>query len=247
METNVPDQSNYVAAERARIIAESERREREIDPDLYAPWQPAMSLMAASRRRIAARALKDLGAFPRSGQRCLEVGFGSLGWLGDLIGWGVRETDLYGLELNPSRVRSARYALPGANLCIGDASALPWPENYFSLVVASTVFTSILDSRVRRGVANEITRVLVPKGALLWYDFAVNNPANPNVRAVKSRELKRLFPDMSGRIFSCTLAPPVARFVTPRSWVLATMLEGIPLFRSHLLAVFIKKASQEFQ
>src|SRR5947208_8442732 len=124
----------------------------------------------------------------------MEVGFGSLGWLGDLISWRVRETDLHGIELDPALVDRAREILPLADLRAGDATALPWASNTFDLVVASTVFTSILDPRVRALVAGEIERVLAPGGALLWYDFAVNNPRNPHVRKVDRGELVRLFP-----------------------------------------------------
>jgi ubiquinone/menaquinone biosynthesis C-methylase UbiE len=130
--------------------------------------------------------------------------------------------------------------LPAADLRVGDASHLPWPASTFRLVVASTVFTSILDGSVRRVVASEATRVLTSDGALLWYDFAVNNPRNAHARGVRRRELRELFPTLRGRIESVTLAPPLARFVARRSWTLATVLEAIPLLRTHLVAVLAK-------
>jgi ubiquinone/menaquinone biosynthesis C-methylase UbiE len=132
--------------------------------------------------------------------------------------------------------------LPLADLRVGDATALPWESNSFQLVVASTVLTSILDQEVRALVANEITRVLGPGGALVWYDFAFNNASNPSVRKVNRAELKRLFPQLAGRIRSLTLAPPLARMVAPRSWVLATILEMIPFLRTHLFAVLVKSS-----
>ncbi len=90
-------------------------------------------------------------------------------------------------------------------------------------------------------MAREITRVLTPGGALLWYDFAVNNPRNPNVRKVGREELRALFPELRGRIRSATLAPPLTRMVAPRSWVAATLLEALPPLHTHLLAVLVKK------
>jgi hypothetical protein len=90
-------------------------------------------------------------------------------------------------------------------------------------------------------IAKEITRVLGPGGALLWYDFAVNNPSNSQVRKVNGRELRELFPQLSGEIKSITLAPPIARFIAPKSWVLATILEAIPFLRTHLIGVLVKK------
>ncbi len=185
--------------------------------------------------------LKQAGVFPASGHPCLEVGYGSLGWLGELVNWGLRESDLHGIQLDPVRSRRAREILPGADLRCGDASQLPWADESFQLVVVSTVFTSILDQVVRKAVAVEITRVLAKGGALLWYDFAVNNPRNPNVRKVDRSELRGLFPDLHGSIRTATLAPPLARRVVARSWVAATLLEALPPLRTHLVAVLVKK------
>jgi cyclopropane fatty-acyl-phospholipid synthase-like methyltransferase len=227
--------------ERKRILRLNARRERDIRNGRFAPWQPAAALMRASRRRVAAKMLHTAGVFPDPGDRCLEIGCGMIGWMGDLITWGLRETDLHGIELDPQRASIARQALPRADLRTGDASRLPWAEESFSLVIASTVFTSILDAGVRETIAGEIQRVLKQDGALLWYDFFRNNPANPHTRAVGRKELRGLFPDLTGDIQSVTLAPPLANFVAPRSWIAATALEGIPWLRTHLIAVLVKR------
>jgi hypothetical protein len=99
----------------------------------------------------------------------------------------------------------------------------------------------VLESRVRRLIADEIQRVLAPNGALLWYDFAYDNPRNSNVRGIKRNEIRELFPALSGDIRSVTLAPPLARLLTPKSLRLAQFLESIPLLRSHLIAVLVKR------
>jgi hypothetical protein len=104
------------------------------------------------------------------------------------------------------------------------------------------VLSSILDQKVRRLVASEAVRVIAPGGVLLWYDFAYNNLRNPNVRKVDRSELKRLFPQLAGEIRSVTLAPPLARLVAPRSWLLAALLENVPVLRTHLLAVLKKRS-----
>lgn len=231
---------DFVAIERNRIKAEYERRAKSIDPDLYAPWQPAEMLSHAARTRIAATLLRRAQAFPKAGDQCLEIGFGTRGWLGDLITWGVRETDIHGIELDPVKVERARNILPASDVRVGDATALPWPDNSFQLVIASTVFSSILDNRVRCLIASEAVRVMATGGALLWYDFAYNNPRNSQVRKIDRGELKRLFPGLRGQVRSITLAPPLARFVAPKSWPLAVLLETVPVLRTHLVAVLIK-------
>jgi ubiquinone/menaquinone biosynthesis C-methylase UbiE len=241
-----PAELEAIQHERVRIEA-AYRRRRQWEPssDVYAPWNPASILATAQRKRMAAWMLSQAGVFPRRGQRCLEVGAGSRGWLGDLLDWGLREIDLHGIDLDPDRVQHARETLPSADLRVGDATSLPWPDGTFALVIASTVFSSILDVGVQRVIAGEITRVLAPGGSLLWYDLRVNNPNNPDVRRVTRTQLARLFPGLAGRIQSCTLAPPLARFVTSRrsgNWLLASVLEAIPALRTHLLAVLVKDA-----
>lgn len=196
--------------------------------------------MRASRRRRAIALLYEAGVFPGPGEPCLEVGCGALGWLADLLSWGSRTSDLHGVDLDASRIARAREALPGADLRTGDACLLPWPDDTFRLVIASTVFTSVLDGAVRGAIAVEMTRVLAPGGAALVYDFRVPSPGNRDVRPISSRELRRLFPMLEGEVASVTLAPPLARAFAPVSDLLVAFLEALPFLRTHLLAVLVK-------
>jgi SAM-dependent methyltransferase len=234
------DDAAAVAAEQRRILAEYRRREREVGDERYAPWNPAAIFLREGRTRAAALALTRAGRFPRAGDPCLEVGHGSLGWLAELLAWGLREEDLHGLELDPERASRARAAFPAADLRVGDAAAMPWPDARFALVIASTVFSSILDASVRTLVAREIERVLRPGGALLWYDLRMDNPKNENVRGLGSAAIRSLFPGLAGRSRTVTLAPPLARALAPRARLAASALEAIPMLRTHRLGVFVK-------
>jgi ubiquinone/menaquinone biosynthesis C-methylase UbiE len=229
-----------VVDEQVRIRAENRRRQSQISPDLYAPWRHAAAFMSSERKRKAAIMLHDAGVFPGGSSRCLEIGFGWQGWLGDLVTWSVQEANIHGIELDSVRVAHAQKILPAADLRTGDATNLPWSSESFDLVIASTVFTSILDRDVRRLAASEIVRVLAPGGALLWYDFRVNNPQNRNVRKVSGGELASLFKQLHGKSKSVTLAPPICRIAAPVSWTMATALSSIPFLRTHLLAVLLK-------
>ncbi len=229
-----------VAAEARRVLEENERRAREVDGDLYAPWQPAELFMREGRRQTAWRLLHHCGVLPGAGDPVLEVGYGRLGWLADLMGLGLRCFDLHGIELDAGRADVAKAAFPSADLRVGDAAEMPWADEMFELAVVSTVLTSILDPLVRQAVADEVTRVLRPGGAVLWYDFRVDNPSNPNVRGISRGELKELFPGFSSHIRAVTLAPPLARRVVPVSWTVATMLESLPFLRTHILGVLVK-------
>lgn len=235
-----PSAAQHRVAIQEKILKEYERRKRETPTSLYAPWNRGQTFLQDSRRRLAAEMLHAAGAFPTSTSRCLEVGHGHIGWLADLIAWGVPATNLHGIELIPERAETTRDLIPCADIRIGDATRMPWLSGSFDLIVVSTVFTSILSDRVRKDLADEITRVMATNGTLMWYDFAVNNPRNRQVRRVTRAELRALFPSLRGSICSVSLAPPIARFVAPRCIWLASLLETVPFLRTHLIAVLRK-------
>jgi SAM-dependent methyltransferase len=234
------NKQNLIESESKRIRAEYHRRTIEVDGDLYAHWQPGEILMISDRERVAALLLKKLEKFPMAGDRCMEIGYGKLGWLGRMISWGMRESDLYGIELDEDRAAVAKRALPNANLIVGNAAELPWKSNFFRIVIASTLFSSILDEHLQMLIAREIDRVLMPGGVLLWYDAAVDNPRNVHLRGISRSEICRLFPEYSRHLKSVTLAPPMARRVAGLSWTIASILSAIPFLRTHLIGALVK-------
>jgi ubiquinone/menaquinone biosynthesis C-methylase UbiE len=229
-----------IRAESVRIENEYARRAVEVDADLYAPWQPGEILLTAERKRIAATMLHKLGKFPKAGSRCLEVGYGQLGWLADLLSWRLNEDDLYGIELDAKRARCAMRALPGAHLKVGDATALPWKDGYFDLIVVSTVFSSMLRRDVRTALSAEIDRVLSPGGTVLVYDLAVGNPRNKNLLRVDRGEIRAMFSNYVCHFRSLSLAPPIGRPIARISWPIATILSSIPFLRTHFLGVLVR-------
>ncbi len=231
----------FIAKENARIEQEYRRRENEIDKDLYASWQPSQHFISSERKFTAASLLHKAEKFPRPGDCCLEIGYGKLGWLGDMVSWSLRETDLYGIELDAARAAIAREILPNADLRMGDATNLPWEKEKFQIVILSTVFSSILDNNVRKLIADEVYRVLALNGVVIWYDLAVDNPKNPNVKGLKISQIEQLFPKFDCKIKSVTLAPPITRFIAPKSLALASILNIFPFLRTHYLGLLIKK------
>src|SRR5215469_2602032 len=97
-----------IAAERRRIEAEYDRRAQHIVSDLYAPWQPWTRLEVEQRISVAEAMLREAQSFPSPGDACLEVGCGTGGWLGTLLHWGVRPSDLHGVDLSASRLEEAQ-------------------------------------------------------------------------------------------------------------------------------------------
>ena len=130
------------------------------------------------------------------------------------------------------------------DLRCGSATQLPWPDRSFDLVCQHTMFTSILDRGMREQAAAEMTRVLREGGGILWYDFAYDNPRNPDVRGVAKREIQILFPQLAIHLQRVTLAPPIARRLPrPLLPMLHPLLGAIPFLRTHYLGLFLKPGS----
>ena len=69
------------------------------------------------------------------------------------------------------------------------------------------VFRSLRQPETRRAFAAEMRRVLRPDGLIVWYEFRVDNPRNPDVKAVTLAELRLLFPDCDCAFGRTILAP----------------------------------------
>jgi ubiquinone/menaquinone biosynthesis C-methylase UbiE len=247
------EEKKSMGNEAERIRREYERRSREIPDDYYSLFNPTVLYLYQQRTRAVLSALKNAGMVPLEGRKILDVGCGTGSWLSDLEAWGARRENLAGIELDPSRGKRAQTRFtaqreesgallsPGADIRIGDASRLPWPDAFFDIVLQGTVFTSILDDGMKRAIAGEMSRVLKPGGIVLWYDFFYNNPGNPSVKGVCAGEIRALFPRHSIRLKRITLAPPIARRLVPVSWNGAEILEKLVFLNTHYLGILRKR------
>ena len=175
-------------------------------------------------------------------KRILEVGCGTGHWLREFVKWGALPENITGVDLVPELVSKARHLCPPAvRVECANAAQLSFPNDSFDLVFQSTVFTSILNGAMKQQIASEMLRIVRRDGLIVWYDYHLNNPWNPDVKGVRKREIARLFPDCHIDLRRITLAPPLASWIAPRSWLLACLLEKIPLLRTHYLGV-IRKA-----
>jgi SAM-dependent methyltransferase len=185
--------------------------------------------------------LAEHGVVSLREKRILEIGCGTGHWLREFVKWGADPATVAGLDVQPDRIAVARRRCPvGTRLVRGNGADLPFPDGDFDVVALFTLFTSLHDPELKRRVAGETMRVLKSRGLVLWYDFHIGNPRNPDVRAVGRREIGGLFPGSSITLRRVTLAPPIARFIAPRSWSLCTMLDAIPLLRTHYLGAIRK-------
>lgn len=205
--------------------------------DVYSPLNPSAQFMIQRRQRLVRAILAD--AFPSGLEnvRLLEVGCGNGQWLAEFAAFGFRFANFAGIDMDAERIRIAKERIPTAELKIGDATELPWPDKSFDIVFQSTLFTSVKNRGKKGKIASEMTRVCRETGFVLWYDFQYDSPSNPDVKGVGREEIRGLFSPWECSIRSVTLAPPIARRLVPVSWSLAEDIETFfPFLRTHLLA-----------
>jgi ubiquinone/menaquinone biosynthesis C-methylase UbiE len=185
--------------------------------------------------------LKNTGFFPMHSRRILDVGCGNGDRLASFESWGARPENLLGIDLIAERVRSARKNHPDIVFEVANAEALPYADGAFDLVTVFTVFTSILDQRMKTNVCNEIRRVLAAGGGVVWYDFRMNNPLNRNVRGISRRQIQQMFPGFELNLEAVSLLPPLARRLGRLTNLLYAPLSSVPFLRSHYLGVLTKR------
>lgn len=217
-------------------IRERYARRASIPPDRYSRFNADVLASVQERQRALVSLLSQKRIRSLDSMDILEVGCGCGGNLLELIQFGASPERLAGNDLLPERLSQARRMLPiDVRLMSGDASTLALDDESFDIVYQSTVFSSILDDDLQQRVATAMWRLLRPGGAVLWYDFTYNNPANCDVRGIPMSRIRELFP--GGRITSrrITLAPPIARRVVRVHPILYSFFNLLPLLRTHLL------------
>jgi SAM-dependent methyltransferase len=229
------------ADEAAGVRARYARRQSDVWRDHA--LNPAVLLATQERQRAIAELFLRMGWLDLEGVRLLEVGCGTGCNLLDFLRLGFRPEHLQGIELLTASVEWARRDLPvSVRITQGDAAAAVGavPEASQDIVFQSTVFTSLLDDEFQQRLADRMWQWLRPGGGILWYDFTVSNPRNPDVRGVPVTRIRQLFPHGKIQMRRLTLAPPVARAVTRLHPTLYTVLNSIIWLRTHVL-VWIEK------
>jgi len=179
--------------------------------------------------------LRAAGWNTLAGRRIVEVGSGSGGNILDLLRLGASAHRLTGIDLLPERVAAARECLPADVVLItGDATSAPIAPVSVDAVLAFTVFSSLLEDAPQEALAAAMWRWIKPGGGVLWYDFAFDNPGNRDVRGVKLRRLRELFPNARLAVRRATLAPPLARALARlHPSLVAPLAACLPFLKTH--------------
>jgi ubiquinone/menaquinone biosynthesis C-methylase UbiE len=230
--------------ELARIETEYQRRTSdEKYSGLYSSFNEGALLLAQSVERNLLAMLKRHSFSNLAGQKILDVGCGSGQWLQRFINYGACPENLYGIDLFAQHIERAQCLYPTINWNVGSAHELPYPDTTFDLVTSFVMFSSILDTRLRRKIADEMWRVRKPSGLILFYDFTYSNPWNPAVRGITRQEIRQCFrrPETLFDFKRITLAPPIARRVAPHAYWLAFTLEQLGIFNTHIICMIHEK------
>ena len=223
--------------------AVAERYARRAAGSLYSPLRPEVWQGLQERQRAMLRRFRAAGIADLAPLHIIEVGCGGGGNLLELLRLGALPEHLTGLELLPERHAAARHALPAAStVWLGDATQASVAPGSQDIVLQSTVFSSLLDDAFQQRLASAMWQWLKPGGAVLWYDFTVDNPRNPDVRGVPLARVRQLFGQGQVQADRVTLAPPLARLVCRWHPGLYRVFNALPLLRTHLLAWIEKPA-----
>ncbi len=218
-----------------------DRYSRRTGSERYSMLRPDVWQTQQERQRAMLQLFARLGWTELSSQRLLEVGCGAGGNLVELLRLGFAPSRLTGVELLAERYAVAREVLPESTiLVLADATALELEPLSQDIVYVSTVFSSLLDDTYQARLADAVWRWVKPGGGVLWYDFTIDNPRNPDVRGVPLARIRSLFPAGKLETTRVTLAPPLARRLCGIHPLLYTIANTIPLLRTHVLAWIAK-------
>ncbi len=232
MNDRSPDPTPLTAEAQAVV----QRYARRTASDRYSLLRPEVWQTVQERQRAQLRLFAALGWTSFDDKRVVDVGCGDGGNLLEWMRLGFAGRHLTGLELLEERARAARQRLPSdVRVIQGDALAAPIEPASQDVVHQAVVFSSLLDDGFQRQLAERMWSWVRPGGGVLWYDFTVNNPSNPDVRGVPMRRVRELFPQAQLRWQRITLAPPISRRVCRLHPAAYTVFNAVPWLRTHVL------------
>jgi len=187
------------------------------------------------RARLVAHSLWPLG-----GSRIADIGCGNGGFLAELVRWGAPPRAIVGVDVLADRLAMAR-TVSSAHLVNADARTVPLRHASVRLVVAFTLFSSVLADRYTLAIARELDRILEPGGAVVWYDYRVSDPRNNDTRALRRADIEELFPGFHLDLRAVTLVPQLARRLGPATSTAYHTLARLPLLRTHYAGLIVKR------
>jgi len=230
-------------SESERIREAYEKRRSKGWGKRYSWYQRGTLLALQERERVLLSILQDT-LCDLSDKRILDIGCGSGNTLIPFLFYGAKSENCFGVDILGDSIEVAKERLPGMTFAHCSAENIPFEKGIFDLVTMFTCLSSVLDNDIRRRICQQAFAMVRPSGWVLIYDFKVNNPFNPDVKAVRLGELKEYFLGCKCYSKKLTLLPPVGRMIGPYSMTIYNLLSVFPFLRTHRMTIFQKPASQ---
>jgi ubiquinone/menaquinone biosynthesis C-methylase UbiE len=196
---------------------------------------------AAIRRELLDHLLSLAGHEIAGTGAILDAGCGTGWWLRSLVEAGVRPERLHGIDIQAERAAAAAQAVPGAEIAVGDARHLPFPDERFAVVLQLTLLSSLGSHGGIRESLGEGMRVLAPGGLLLIYEPRIPNPLNRNTLLLRNSDLVAAGVTPTEQV-TLTVVPFVARRFGGRTEDRYAHLARLPLLRTHRLIAYRAKS-----
>ena len=172
--------------------------------------------------------------------KILDFGCGEGFIMKQLVSWGADQNQLIGVDISEERIKKAKLRFKSLRfLHINDK--LPFSDNKFNIIVASTVFSSIIGNSNRVFWAQEIDRVLKKDGAIIFYDMKVNNPFNFKTNKISKNELKHLFKKYNIKTKTLTVLPHLSRIISIVSPNIYPLLTKLSFLHTHYISELIRE------
>lgn len=145
---------------------------------------------AIERANIAA--LRSL-SLDTSTARILDVGCGSGAGLLQFIRLGFNPSNLTGIDSDSRRIEEGKLFLPGIDLRVADATAMPLEDSSFDLVFESTMLGTLKSQSLLASIASEMIRVTRSGGHIMLADWRYARKGSGVKTAISSAKIAELF------------------------------------------------------
>jgi len=117
---------------------------------------------------------------PQPGERVLDVATGT-GWAARSI--AARGATVTGVDLGAEVIEAAKQLSSNIDFRIGDAEALPFPDNHFDALISTF---GVMFARDPEAVAAELARVVRPGGRISLVNWAVGGSVHQMFKLIRS-------------------------------------------------------------
>ena len=195
---------------------------------------------AIERANIAA--LRSL-ALDKSSARILDVGCGSGAGLLQFVRLGFNPTNLVGIDSDSSRIEEGKLFLPGIDLRVADATAMPFDDGSFDLVFESTMLGTLESQSLLASIASEMIRVTRSGGHIMLADWRYSRKGSGVKTAISSSKIAELFGNSTRVVCQerGALVPPLGRGLSRFAPSLYFLVQALIPFASGQLTTLLRK------